>query len=130
MTRKQAEQRALELYPKEYGGYNSNLIKKTEREAYLQCWDDLNEQQEQKSDTKQFDSPYDEKLMDLLWEVKEGSIHPNRAWKRILPLIQPDQLREAAEKVVDYALYGGLGVNLHDAICELEKELNQKKQIR
>ena len=32
-------------------------------------------------------------------------------------------LREAAEKVVDYALYGGLGVNLHDAIVELEKAL-------
>ena len=41
---------------------------------------------------------------------------------------QHNQLREAAEKVVDYALYGGLGVNLHDAICELEKELNQKNK--
>ena len=36
---------------------------------------------------------------------------------------QDNQLREAAEKVVDYALYGGLGVNLHDAIVELEKAL-------
>lgn len=34
-----------------------------------------------------------------------------------------DQLREAAEKVVDYALYGGSEVNLHDAIVELKKTL-------
>jgi len=38
-------------------------------------------------------------------------------------IVSNNKLREAAEKVVDYALYGGLEVSLHDAIVELEKAL-------
>ncbi len=30
----------------------------------------------------------DEKLMDLLWNVKEGKTHPNRAWKSILQVFK------------------------------------------
>ena len=29
-------------------------------------------------------SLFDEKAIDLLWQVKEGKIHPNRAWKEIM----------------------------------------------
>ena len=36
---------------------------------------------------------------------------------------EDNELRMAAEKVVDYALYGGIGVDLHAAITELEKAL-------
>jgi hypothetical protein len=49
MNREQAEQRALELYPtpKEFEGGYHNLFRRAERKAYLQCWEDMNEQQEQ-----------------------------------------------------------------------------------
>lgn len=89
MTREQAEQRALEyankyvesIAPSDPNFDYAELAEEhhASRIAYIKCWEDMNEQQE--------------------------------------------QLREAAEKVVDYALYGGLGVNLHDAIVELEKSL-------
>jgi len=74
---------------------------------------------------------YDEKLMDLLWQVKEGKVHPNRAWRTLLKLqantTQDNELRKAAEKVV-YEWHNSVGEECIDAaMVELVKALNQNK---
>lgn len=40
-TREQAEARAMELFPNEYAGYTSILIRESERKAFLQCFDEM-----------------------------------------------------------------------------------------
>ncbi len=79
---------------------------------------------------------YDEKLIDLLWQVKEGKVHPNRAWKALLKAqentFQNNELRKAAEKGLGYlrAIIGSVplpkdqGLELPSVIEELENQLN------
>ena len=45
-TREQAEQRALELYPKyedadNCGSFPINVLRKQQQDAYLKCWEDM-----------------------------------------------------------------------------------------
>jgi len=40
-TREEAEQRANELYPPNCGGMTSEAFNKQARDAYLQCWGDM-----------------------------------------------------------------------------------------
>jgi hypothetical protein len=49
------------------------------------CVEPKNEENEQPKE--KVDEPsdiYDEKLIDLLWQVKEGKVHPNRAWRTLI----------------------------------------------
>ena len=39
----------------------------------------------------------DEKLIDILWEVKEGKKHPNKAFKEILKLSNEDAEKRLIE---------------------------------
>lgn len=108
--RKQAEQRALELYPvrmiereipKHVGKpfiYEEDC-NEAARKAYLKCWDDLNEQQEQKVDYQ----------------------------KMFANCNQPNQLREAAEKVLHTYRNSPTEEPIIEALQELEKALNQNK---
>lgn len=84
---------------------------------------DFAQQQNEKSQSSEVE-PYryneQEDTSELAKEIFQDKINEIKSTNQ-------DRVREAAEKVVDYALYGGLGVNLHDAIVELEKALNQNK---
>jgi hypothetical protein len=40
-TRKEAEARAMELFPDTYAGYTSTIIRQDERKAFLQCWEEM-----------------------------------------------------------------------------------------
>ncbi len=37
----------------------------------------------------------DEKLIDILWEVKEGKIHPTKAYKKITELIKNTKIKRS-----------------------------------
>jgi hypothetical protein len=151
-TREQAQARALELYPiKDVGADYPVDANEVLRKAFLKCFDEMQESKQEEVDYQTMfancklpnEKPqpqekvgepsdiYDEKLMDLLWQVKEGKVHPNRAWKTLLKLqantLQDNELRMAAEKVV-YEWHNSVGEECIDAaMVKLVRVLNSKK---
>jgi len=89
---------------------------KGKRQSFLQCWEEMQQNKQTCGFCVEPASKVIKEAFDNIpKEVRDR--HAKAAYN------EHKLLREAAEKVVDYALYGGLRVNLHDAIVELEKAL-------
>ena len=162
-TREQAEARALELYPEikikgepvldELWNEVLDDENKGKRKAYLQCWEEMQQDKQTCGFCVEPKKQQKELLCEMMRKDEDDGIYGDisdnehedyrngvRDVVKYLLNAQPtddeevidnytdsivsnNKLREAAEKVVDYALYGGLEVSLHDAIVELEKAL-------
>jgi len=117
-TREQAEARAWELFPDVPITIENmeELANHEKRQGFLKCWEEM---QKDKQTCGFCVEPASKTIKEAFDKIPKDvrDRHAKAAYN------EHKLLREAAEKVVDYALYGGLGVNLHDAIVELEKAL-------
>lgn len=142
MKREQAEQKAFELYPPDTVSYgiadndDNDLvldINAAPRKAYLQCWDDLNEQQEQKVDYQKMFANCklpNEQLQSSNIDMSDWhscKVYGYREGIDKCSGCDQDKVREAAEKVLKTYRNSPTEEPIIEALQELEKALNQNK---
>ena len=132
-TREEAEQRALELYPTI--NYDQS-VRRFQREAYLQCFDDMQKAQQKEALIEITDNELttDEDYRNGVRDVVKYLLNAQPTDDEEVidnytgSIVNNDQLREAAERVVaEYYNHSLCGKLIESAILELEKALNQNK---
>lgn len=139
-TREQAEQRALELYPKVPIYSQHYVTNQVGRKAFLQCWDEMQEDKQrsqrisEQSEEKVNKSVQKELLCEMMRKDEESRVYElskddiqeliEESEKEINLLEKYNQLREAAEEAVSaFYNHSQCGELLKQAVLKIEKEL-------